>query len=70
MKKRVGEIEEFAFGQLYGGVVETKDGVTVVTTPQLDITIAISGWIKDERLEGFVLLFNLIISLFCNSLIN
>lgn len=50
MNKRVGEIEEFAFGQLCPYTENGRDGLTMVTTPQLDISIALSGWIKDERL--------------------
>lgn len=48
MNKRVGEIEEFGFGQLQTQGIG-KDNIASVTTPQLDITIALSGWIKDER---------------------
>ena len=47
MNKRVGEIEEFGFGQLLTQIVG-GDNIANVTTPQLDITIALTGWIKDE----------------------
>ncbi|XP_014260826.1 transmembrane and coiled-coil domain-containing protein 4-like isoform X2 [Cimex lectularius] len=53
MNKRVGEIEEFAFGQLGPYTDNGRDGVTSVTTPQLDITIALSGWINDESEDNF-----------------
>ncbi|KAF6198603.1 hypothetical protein GE061_008355 [Apolygus lucorum] len=53
MNKRVGEIEEFAFGQLCPYTDNGRDGLTMVTTPQLDVTIAISGWIKDEKEDNF-----------------
>lgn len=52
MNKRVGEIEEFGFGQLQIQSIG-KDNIASVTTPQLDITIALSGWIKDENEEDF-----------------
>ncbi|XP_073973426.1 transmembrane and coiled-coil domain-containing protein 4-like isoform X2 [Rhodnius prolixus] len=53
MNKRVGEIEEFAFGQLCPYTENGRDGLTMVTTPQLDISIALSGWIKDESEDNF-----------------
>lgn len=44
MKKRVGEIEEFAFGILTGDpVIHTE----------LHITIAVSGWLSDEEPDNF-----------------
>lgn len=52
MNKRVGEIEEFGFGQLHLHS-HTGETLATVTTPQLDITIALSGWIKDENEEDF-----------------
>ncbi|KAL1116645.1 hypothetical protein AAG570_005117, partial [Ranatra chinensis] len=54
MNKRVGEIEEFAFGVLVPLMeTENESQIAMVTTPQLDITIAISGWIKDESEGNF-----------------
>lgn len=44
MNKRVGEIEEFAFGYLPGLGSNVK---------QLHITIAISGWLTDEQCDNF-----------------
>jgi len=54
MNKRVGEIEEFAFGVM-GPVrkLDTYDALSSITTPHLDITIAISGWIQDESEDNF-----------------
>ena len=72
MRKRVGEIEEFAFGYLTppdtDDVEETDDpdrGVPAVqstispeataqiVSQQLHITIAISGWLSDDRHDNF-----------------
>ncbi|XP_066994229.2 transmembrane and coiled-coil domain-containing protein 4 [Anabrus simplex] len=73
MKKRVGEIEEFAFGFLSPepeediesetdsvGTPSEKEATTsektASTTPtvqQLHITIAISGWLTDDREDNF-----------------
>lgn len=41
MKKRVGDIEEFAFDQLTSG-------------KELHITIAVSGWISDKSTDAFL----------------
>nr|CAD7207320.1 unnamed protein product [Timema douglasi] len=59
MKKRVGEIEEFAFGYLTisssesDGTVLTSPNKHAVTAQQLHITIAISGWLSDESEDNF-----------------
>ncbi|KAK6640067.1 hypothetical protein RUM43_008344 [Polyplax serrata] len=44
MKKRVGEIEEFAFGILNGNPILNKG---------LHVTIAISGWLSDSENDNF-----------------
>lgn len=44
MQKRVGEVEEFAFGILTGDPVMHTE---------LHITIAISGWLSDEQPDNF-----------------
>lgn len=73
MRKRVGEIEEFAFGYLIppdpDDAEEADDADTGVPsdqstisreatdqkiiTQQLHITIAISGWLSDDRHDNF-----------------
>lgn len=72
MIKRVGEIEEFAFGYLTppdpddaeeaddagGGVPSDQNTISRETTAQiitqqLHITIAISGWLSDDRHDNF-----------------
>lgn len=72
MSKRVGEIEEFAFGYLTPSdpddseeVDDAGEGVPSVQstiireataqiiTQQLHITIAISGWLSDDRHDNF-----------------
>ncbi|XP_049845968.1 transmembrane and coiled-coil domain-containing protein 4-like isoform X2 [Schistocerca gregaria] len=57
MKKRVGEIEEFAFGVL----PPTSESETQVR--QLHITIAISGWLTDLESDNFTRPWQ---SLFCS----
>lgn len=73
MRKRVGEIEEFAFGYLTppdpDDAEETDDpdrgvpsvqstinreATAQITTQQLHITIAISGWLSDDRQDNFM----------------
>jgi len=71
MSKRVGEIEEFAFGYLTppdpDDAEEADDADTVpsdqstisreataqIISQQLHITIAISGWLSDDRHDNF-----------------
>lgn len=45
MKKRVGEVEEFAFGILTGDPAKYNE---------LHITIAISGWLTDNQPDNFI----------------
>ena len=72
MRKRVGEIEEFAFGYLtppdpddaaeaddadkeVPSVQSTisRESTAQIITQQLHITIAISGWLSDDRHDNF-----------------
>ena len=72
MRKRVGEIEEFAFGYLTppdpddaeeadeadGGEpsdqsIISREATAQIITQQLHITIAISGWLSDDRHDNF-----------------
>jgi hypothetical protein len=73
MRKRVGEIEEFAFGYLTPSNpdesdeadepdkgassvnnIVSKDVTAQITTQQLHITIAISGWLSDDHHDNFI----------------
>lgn len=51
MKKRVGEIEEFAFGPLTlkpQANVGSNNNNRAFITQQLHISIVVSGWLADE----------------------
>lgn len=88
MRKRVGEIEEFAFGYLAPSNPDesdeayeadeadepdkgassvpniiSKDVTAQISTQQLHITIAISGWLCDDRHDNFIRPWR---SLFCS----
>ncbi|XP_069674733.1 transmembrane and coiled-coil domain-containing protein 4-like isoform X1 [Periplaneta americana] len=56
MRKRVGEIEEFAFGYLTPSSVDDEacDTSPRIVTQQLHITIAISGWLSDDHEDNFI----------------
>ncbi|XP_075236400.1 transmembrane and coiled-coil domain-containing protein 4-like [Lycorma delicatula] len=57
MHRRVGEIEEFAFGYLSPACHDSDDDKSKINIvpiqQQLHITIAVSGWLKDDCEDNF-----------------
>lgn len=56
MKKRVGEIEEFAFGPLTlnpASSSNSNNNNRAFITQQLHISIVVSGWLSDDAYVDF-----------------